>query len=117
MTHIAPPGAGSMLPIPSARAEVAQDRGGRPLDGDPVLAAGAIATPAQSEESDESAGPSARAYRPGYELVAEQILQLIAESQLRPGDRLLTENELASRLGTSRTVVREAVKILSAIGR
>src|SRR5689334_24811382 len=28
-----------------------------------------------------------------------------------------TENELAGRLGTSRTVVREAVKILSAIGR
>ena len=28
-----------------------------------------------------------------------------------------TENELAARLGTSRTVVREAIKILSAIGR
>ncbi|KOX28249.1 GntR family transcriptional regulator [Saccharothrix sp. NRRL B-16348] len=28
-----------------------------------------------------------------------------------------TENELAARMGTSRTVVREAVKILSAIGR
>jgi GntR family transcriptional regulator, transcriptional repressor for pyruvate dehydrogenase complex len=28
-----------------------------------------------------------------------------------------TENELAARLGTSRTVVREAVQILSAIGR
>ncbi|HYS36344.1 MAG TPA: winged helix-turn-helix domain-containing protein, partial [Pseudonocardiaceae bacterium] len=59
------------------------------------------------------AGP----YRPGYELVAEQILQLIAESNLRPGDRMPTENELAARLGTSRTIVREAVKILSAIGR
>ncbi|WP_405592390.1 FadR/GntR family transcriptional regulator [Streptomyces sp. NBC_01190] len=59
----------------------------------------------------------AGSYRPGYELIAEQILQLIAESGLRPGDRMPTENELASRLGTSRTVVREAVKILSAIGR
>jgi DNA-binding FadR family transcriptional regulator len=57
------------------------------------------------------------AYRPGYELVAERILQLIAESRLRPGDRMPTENELAARLGTSRTVVREAVKILSALGR
>ncbi len=56
-------------------------------------------------------------YRPGYELVAEQILQLIPELKLRPGDRMPTENELAGRLGTSRTVVREAVKILSAIGR
>ena len=57
------------------------------------------------------------AYRPGYEVVSEQILKLIAERQLKPGDRMPTENELASSLGTSRTVVREAVKILSAIGR
>ncbi len=56
-------------------------------------------------------------YRPRYELVAEQILQLIADLGLRPGDRMPMENELAGRLGTGRTVVREAVKILSAIGR
>jgi GntR family transcriptional regulator, transcriptional repressor for pyruvate dehydrogenase complex len=56
-------------------------------------------------------------YRPGYELVAERILQLIAELELRPGDRMPTENELAGQMGTSRTVVREAVKILSALGR
>ena len=56
-------------------------------------------------------------YRPGYELIAERILQLIAESGLRPGDRMPTENDLAARLSTSRSVVREAVKILSAIGR
>jgi GntR family transcriptional regulator, transcriptional repressor for pyruvate dehydrogenase complex len=57
------------------------------------------------------------AYRPRYELVAEEILQLIGELLLRPGDRMPTEKELASRLGTSRTVVRDAVKILSATGR
>jgi DNA-binding FadR family transcriptional regulator len=60
---------------------------------------------------------AASSYRPRYELVAEQILQLIAELQLQPGDRMPTEQELAARLGTSRTVVREAIKILSAIGR
>ncbi|WP_370369455.1 FadR/GntR family transcriptional regulator [Catenulispora sp. GP43] len=49
--------------------------------------------------------------------MAERILQLTAESQLRPGDRMPTENELAARLGASRTVIREAIKILSAIGR
>lgn len=65
----------------------------------------------------EDGAPAAGAYRPGYELVAEQILELIAGSGLRPGDRMPTENELAGRLGTSRTVVREAVKILSALGR
>ena len=68
-------------------------------------------------EEGPAAAQTVSAYRPGYELAAEQILQLIADSQLRPGDRMPTENELASRLGTSRTVVREAVKILSAIGR
>ncbi|MBM9503011.1 FadR/GntR family transcriptional regulator [Actinacidiphila acididurans] len=75
------------------------------------MAAGATETPNGNTER------SASGYRPGYELIAEQILQLIAELQLQPGDRLPTENELASRLGTSRTVVREAVKILSALGR
>ena len=61
-------------------------------------------------------GPSG-VYRPRYESIAEQILQLINELSLQPGDRMPTEVELAVRLGTSRTVVRDAVKILSAIGR
>ena len=62
-------------------------------------------------------GPSRAAYRPGYEVVAEQILQLIGEIGMAPGDRMPTEMELAARLGASRTMVREAVKILSAMGR
>jgi GntR family transcriptional regulator, transcriptional repressor for pyruvate dehydrogenase complex len=81
----------------------------------------ASATPArgvQRRRDDAPAGHSSRAgYRPGYEIAAEQILHLIAELALAPGDRLPTENELATQLGASRTVVREAVKILSAIGR
>jgi DNA-binding FadR family transcriptional regulator len=67
-------------------------------------------------DADAAYAPPAT-YRPGYELVAERILQLIAELELKPGDRMPTENELAGRMGTSRTVVREAVKILSALGR
>ncbi|MDX8051736.1 FCD domain-containing protein [Lentzea sp. BCCO 10_0798] len=66
---------------------------------------------------DADAAYAPPAYRPGYEVVAEKILELIAELELRPGDRMPTENELAARMGTSRTVVREAVKILSALGR
>lgn len=81
------------------------------MDGTPM---GAV-TAAPANEQDTDQGPSA--YRPGYELTAERILELIAHSKLRPGDRMPTENELAAQLGTSRTVVREAVKILSAIGR
>jgi GntR family transcriptional regulator, transcriptional repressor for pyruvate dehydrogenase complex len=67
-------------------------------------------------DADAAQVPSA-AYRPGYELVAERILQLIAELGLQPGDRMPTENELAGQMGSGRTVVREAVKILSALGR
>jgi GntR family transcriptional regulator, transcriptional repressor for pyruvate dehydrogenase complex len=69
-----------------------------------------------SVDADAAHAPPS-SYRPGYELVAERILELIAEWELRPGDRMPTENELAGRMGTSRTVVREAVKILSALGR
>ncbi len=55
-------------------------------------------------------------YRPGYELVAERILQLMGELGLAPGDRMPTEMDLATQLGASRTMVREAVKMLSATG-
>src|SRR5438270_3637832 len=65
----------------------------------------------------EDGAPAAVPYRPGYEVVAERILEHIASCGLRPGDRMPTENDLAAQLGTSRTVVREAVKILSALGR
>ncbi|MEY9962595.1 DNA-binding FadR family transcriptional regulator [Streptacidiphilus sp. MAP12-16] len=56
-------------------------------------------------------------YRPGYELVAEQLLGYIAEQDLMPGDRLPTEQGLAQILGATRNVTREAVKVLAAIGR
>lgn len=81
------------------------------------------AVPATDDSHDASSSAGERrsaetgAYRPGYELVAEQILQLIGEFALAPGDRMPTEQDLAVRLGASRTMVREAVKILSAIGR
>jgi GntR family transcriptional repressor for pyruvate dehydrogenase complex len=81
-------------------------------------AAGTTAPPApRSPAGTGDAAGSRGAYRPGYERIAEQILELIARSQLRAGDRLPTENEIAAQLGTSRTVVREAIKILSALGR
>jgi DNA-binding FadR family transcriptional regulator len=56
-------------------------------------------------------------YRPGYEVVAEQLLAYIAEQGLRPGDRLPTEKGLAEILGTGRSVTREAIKVLAAVGR
>src|ERR1041384_8373598 len=68
---------------------------------------------AAANRSEEARG----AYRPGYEIVAEQILDYIAQGRLAPGDRLPTEIDLPQTLDTSRAVVREAVKILSALGR
>ncbi|WP_329139691.1 FCD domain-containing protein [Streptomyces sp. NBC_01476] len=63
--------------------------------------------------SDQTSGR----YRPGYELVAEQLLTYIAEQNLRPGDRLPTEQGLAQILGATRNVTREGVKVLAALGR
>ncbi|MEU0569501.1 FCD domain-containing protein [Nonomuraea sp. NPDC005983] len=56
-------------------------------------------------------------YRPGYEIAAERILEYIVREELRPGARLPTEKDLADAIQMSRTVVREAVKILSALKR
>ncbi|WP_328379159.1 FadR family transcriptional regulator [Streptomyces sp. NBC_01020] len=56
-------------------------------------------------------------YRPGYEVAAERVLEYIVREGLQPGDRLPTEKDLAEEVEMSRTVVREAVKILSALGR
>ncbi|KRD23464.1 MULTISPECIES: FadR/GntR family transcriptional regulator [unclassified Streptomyces] len=70
------------------------------------------AVPAVVNGADER-----RDYRPGYEVVAERILEFIAQSRLVPGDRMPTEHDLAQQLDTSRGIVRDAVKILSALGR
>src|ERR1700709_1928304 len=64
----------------------------------------------------ERVGASDR-YRPGYELVAEQLLAHIAEHDLRPGDRLPTEKGLAELLGATPNVAREAGEGPAAIGR
>ncbi len=48
--------------------------------------------------------------------VAEQILAAIDEGDLRPGDRLPSEHELAERMDVSRPSVREALSGLQALG-
>jgi GntR family transcriptional repressor for pyruvate dehydrogenase complex len=48
--------------------------------------------------------------------VANQIQSLIGARQLKPGDSLPPERELAEVFNVSRTVVREAVKVLKAKG-
>jgi DNA-binding FadR family transcriptional regulator len=48
--------------------------------------------------------------------VVNEIQRVIVSGQLQPGMKLLPERELADQLGVSRTVIREAVRILVAKG-
>jgi GntR family transcriptional repressor for pyruvate dehydrogenase complex len=60
--------------------------------------------------------PSGMNQRPGYELAATKIAQFIRASNLQPGARLPSERVLGEQMGISRTVVREAVKMLATAG-
>ncbi|MFA5535985.1 MAG: FadR/GntR family transcriptional regulator [Bacillota bacterium] len=51
-----------------------------------------------------------------YMEIVEQIKELFASGNLRPGDKLLSERELAERLQVSRASVREALSALEAMG-
>ncbi len=47
-----------------------------------------------------------------YEQIVQQVEDSILNGQLKPGDQLPAERDLAQRFGVSRTAVREAVKTL-----
>jgi GntR family transcriptional repressor for pyruvate dehydrogenase complex len=51
-----------------------------------------------------------------YEKIVEQFEASILNGQLKPGDRLPSENELTQQFGVSRTAVRDAMKALSQKG-
>lgn len=51
------------------------------------------------------------------ESLVEVLKRIIADEGLAPGDKFHSENELASRLGVSRSSIREAVRILEVLGR
>ncbi len=51
-----------------------------------------------------------------YEEIVEQIKHLMGEGNLKPGDKLLSERELADKLQVSRTSVREALRALEMMG-
>ena len=53
---------------------------------------------------------------PRYKEIQEQLTQYIIKRNLQPGDRLPSENGIASQLGVSRNAVREALKSLAALG-
>jgi GntR family transcriptional regulator, transcriptional repressor for pyruvate dehydrogenase complex len=51
-----------------------------------------------------------------YEEIVRQLQSLIADGQFRPGDRLMTERELAEQFRVSRVTVRQALSVLQAMG-
>lgn len=51
-----------------------------------------------------------------FEQIVEQIERRILRGDLKPGDKLLPERELADQFGVSRTAIREAVKALEQKG-
>lgn len=51
-----------------------------------------------------------------YEEIVRQLQGLIAQGQLKPGDRLMTERELAEEFRVSRVTVRQALSVLQAMG-
>ncbi len=69
---------------------------------------------------DSEGGPHGRwraiARAKTYELVIDRIEQQILAGELRTGDRLPAERDLATMLGVSRSAVREALRVLNAQG-
>ena len=51
-----------------------------------------------------------------YEQIVDQIGQLVAKGQLKPGDRLPSERELVERFQVSRASIREAISALEMMG-
>jgi len=49
-------------------------------------------------------------------LVAKQIIDLISDGKLKPGDKLPSEHEMTQMFGISRISLREAMKLLEAKG-
>jgi len=53
---------------------------------------------------------------PLYEQVVERLRDFIDAQRLQPGDRLMSERELAEQLGVSRTSVRQGLTALRVLG-
>lgn len=51
-----------------------------------------------------------------YEVIVEQMLKLLQNGTLRPGDRMPSERELANDMKVSRTTIREAFRSLDSMG-
>ena len=50
------------------------------------------------------------------QIITERIVASILNGELQPGERLPTEDDFAARIGAGKSSVREAIKILEALG-
>jgi GntR family transcriptional regulator, transcriptional repressor for pyruvate dehydrogenase complex len=66
------------------------------------------------DSSHVSAGPTIHAR--AFELILGELEAAITAGELAAGDRLPPERDLAARYGVSRTSVREAIRVLEAMG-
>jgi GntR family transcriptional repressor for pyruvate dehydrogenase complex len=71
---------------------------------------------AMSDTSPNAVPVDPIARRKTYELVAERLVDMIAEGVLRSGDALATERELTERFAVGRSSVREALRMLESQG-
>lgn len=53
---------------------------------------------------------------PAYQVVSEELQRLILEGQLKPGEQLPSETDLATRFGVNRSTVREGIRQLESEG-
>ncbi len=67
-------------------------------------------------DSGPSLSRETEAQTPGYDRVLAFMREQLLSGQLKAGDRLLPERELAARLGVSRPVIREVLRALAAMG-
>lgn len=51
-----------------------------------------------------------------YEVIVDQILAMFRNGELKPGDRMPSERELATSMAVSRTSIREAFRALESMG-
>lgn len=53
---------------------------------------------------------------PAYQVVSQELQRLILEGQLKPGEQLPSETDLATRFGVNRSTVREGIRQLESEG-
>jgi GntR family transcriptional repressor for pyruvate dehydrogenase complex len=69
-----------------------------------------------AEPQDDARFPRLKQEGALYKRIAKHVHDLIVTEQLRPGDRLPAERQLAEMLGVSRVPIREAMRSLAAQG-